>query len=117
MKDLFISLLVSGVCIFLGGQFLPEVTVSNFQTALIAAGALGLANTFVRPILRLVSAPIRFVTLGGFSFVINGIILMLVAYLIDGFAIGGPFFGLLWAMALSFVISVLSTIFKMFGND
>jgi len=116
MKDLIVSLIVSGICIFIGGEVLPNVEVSGIQTALIAAGGLALANTFIRPILRAISAPVRWITLGLFSFVINAVILMLVAYFVDGFSFSGEFFGFVWALALSFVISVLSTVFGTFVN-
>jgi putative membrane protein len=48
----------------------------------LAALALifGLINTFIRPIAKLISLPINLLTLGLFGFVINGLMLVLLAW-------------------------------------
>ncbi len=61
--------------------------VKGFGAALIAAVVLGLANVLIRPILAFFSAPFNWVTFGLFTFVIDGILLKLVAELIEGFKV------------------------------
>lgn len=66
----------------------------NWQSPLalvIAAFLLGILNTFVRPLLRLLSLPLLLLTLGFFNFFINGFLLYFVSRLmqpsfdVDGF--------------------------------
>jgi len=53
---------------------MSSITVDSIPTALIAALILGLINTFVRPLLILLTLPATLVTLGLFIFVINGLL-------------------------------------------
>jgi putative membrane protein len=66
------------------------------QSLLVAALVLGVLNTLVRPLLVIISLPVVLVTLGFFIVVINALLLMLTAKLVNGFhvesfwsAIGG----------------------------
>jgi putative membrane protein len=67
----------------------PWVTVDSFRAALIAALALGLVNTLIRPILILLTLPATLLTLGLFIFVINGLLFWWVGSFVDGFHVGG----------------------------
>jgi putative membrane protein len=68
------------------------------------AAVLGLVNALIRPIVRLFSLPITIVTLGLFSLVINGLMLLLAAALSSVLSIDG--FGT--AIVGAIVISVVS---------
>jgi putative membrane protein len=70
---LLIKLLVSAVAIFITAQILPGVNVSDLKTALLVAVVLGIINMFVKPIVVILTLPINVITLGLFTFVINGI--------------------------------------------
>ena len=52
-------------------------------TLLILALVFGFINAFIRPIARLVSIPLNIATLGLFSVVLNGALLLLVAFVVD----------------------------------
>ena len=52
-------------------------------TLLILALVFGFINAFIRPIARLVSIPLNIATLGFFSVVLNGALLLLVAFVVD----------------------------------
>jgi putative membrane protein len=70
------------------------------------AAVLGLVNALIRPIVRLFTIPITLMTLGLFSFVINGLMLLLAAVLSDVLSIDS-----FWAAIVgAFVISVVSAI-------
>lgn len=74
----------------------------------VSALLLGIANILVKPLLILLTLPITFFTLGIFLLVINGLVLMLVSYLVTGFHISG----LGTAIWASIVISIISFIIK-----
>jgi putative membrane protein len=76
MKNNIIGYLVTTLATALGllvvDLIVPGVNIDNFPAAMVAAIAIGLVNSSLRPILSLLSLPLTFVTLGGFSLVVNG---------------------------------------------
>jgi putative membrane protein len=95
---------VNAACLLAIPYLLPQVQISSFTTALIAALVLGLLNTLIRPILVILTLPISVVTLGLFILVINGLMFWLAAKFLDGFAVTS--FG--WAIVAALVYSVIS---------
>lgn len=86
---------------------------------LIIAAIFGLVNAFLKPILKLFSLPLRMMTLGLFGFVINGVLLLLLAAIAEQaglrFTVGGypPHFGvdaILAAIVGAIVLSVVSMV-------
>ena len=67
----------------------PSVTVSGVGAALVAAALLALVNTLIRPLLILLTLPINILTLGLFTFVINGLLFWFVASFVGGFTVTG----------------------------
>jgi len=65
--------IISGILgIYLAVKFVPGVEFTgNFQMLLIIGAVLGLVNFFIKPILKTISLPIRILTLGLFSLIIN----------------------------------------------
>ena len=57
------------------------------RRARLAALLLGLLNTVIRPVLILLTLPINLLTLGLFTFVINGVLFWLVANFVQGFSV------------------------------
>ena len=80
------------------------IEVTNPLAVAVAALLLGVLNAFLRPALILVTLPLNLITLGLFTFVINGFLLWLVAQVIKGFTVAG-----FWpAVAGSFLFSLSS---------
>ncbi|SDM65473.1 phage holin family protein [Siphonobacter aquaeclarae] len=104
---LIVRLLINAVVIYLVANFLPGVTVAGFGTAIIVAIVLALLNTFVKPILEILSLPITVLTLGLFLLVINVLIIKLAAYLVDGFAVRDWLVALIFGFIVSLVSSIL----------
>ena len=77
---------------------------------LVSALLLGLANAVVRPLLVVLTLPLTLLTFGLFLLVINALMLMLVAKLVNGFKVDG-FWTALWA---SLFISLLSLVLGAF---
>lgn len=106
MATLVVKLLINALAIFLVGSFLPGIHVSTYMTALIMAVVLGILNLFVRPILFLVTLPINILTLGLFTFVLNGLMFWLVSLFIVDFKIDGFW----WAVIGALIVSAISTV-------
>ena len=104
MLRLLLVWLVNTVALLAVAYLMPSVRVESFGTALIAAALLGFANAVIRPILLLLTLPVTVVTLGLFIFVINGLIFLGVAHVVEGFQVLG-----FWhAVGASIVFSLVS---------
>lgn len=113
---LLIGWLLNAVALLITAYLVPGIHVDAFSAALLAAIVLGLVNTFIRPILLLLTAPINLLTLGLFTFVVNAVLLMLVSGIVPGMAIDSFSWALLAAVVLSFVSTVLSHLLKDLGK-
>jgi putative membrane protein len=90
---------------------LPGVTIASFPAALLAAVSVGLVNGFVKPVLSILSLPITFLTLGLFSFVVNGLCFWLASAFVPGFAVHGLLAFILGPVVLSFATTFLNKYF------
>ena len=61
----------------------------GWQAIVLGALVLALLHTFLRPILRLITAPIRWITLGLFNLVINMALLALADFLLPSLSVTG----------------------------
>ena len=76
VRRLLIRIVVSALALWAADYLLPGFGVSGGITGILLAGAvLGLLNTLVRPILKLLAAPLILLTLGLFTLVINAALL------------------------------------------
>lgn len=107
------KLLLNAAALFLASYVLPGVDIDNYYSAIIVAIALAILNVFVKPLLIIITIPVTIITLGLFLFCINAIIILIADSFIDGFEVHGLF----WALVLSFVMSVLNSIFGVSGNS
>lgn len=111
---LLVKLIITALALLLVAYLVPGIEVASFYIALIVAVILGLLNLVIRPILVLLTLPINILTLGLFTFVINGLIFWFVATFIDGFEVAG----FLAAVIGALVVSVVSWIGeKLFLSD
>jgi putative membrane protein len=81
--------------------------IRDFTSALIAALILGLVNSTIRPVIKLLTFPLTLITLGLSSLAINVLCLMAVAWYVPGFEINGIIPAILGSIILSAVSTVL----------
>jgi putative membrane protein len=109
MINYLIRLASCAAAVYLMPQFLNEIKVSGTTAALIVALVMSFLNTFIKPILKLLSFPITILTLGLFSLVINVVIVYLCDYLVDGFKVSGFIQPLIFGLILSIVNSLVGS--------
>lgn len=102
-----VKVLVTALAVMLAAYILPGVEIIDTKTAIIVAVVLALLNTFVKPVLIVLTIPITIVTLGLFLLVINIIIIKIADGLIDGFTVDGWFWALVFSLVVSLIASVL----------
>ena len=107
-----ISFIGSAVALLITAYVVPGVEILDFTALILATIIVGLINTFIRPILRLLTLPITLVTFGLFAIVINAITFALAALFAPGFEIDG----IIPAFAGAIVLSIVSTIIDFFTN-
>lgn len=102
--------LVSGLAVLLTAKIVPGFRVSGFISACIAALVIGLANALLWPVLIILTLPINILTLGLFTFVVNGMVLKICAALLPGFEINSWWSAIFGAIVLSLVGMILHAV-------
>jgi len=109
---LLITLILRTLSVLAGAYLLPGVFVDNWKTAIIVAIVLGLLNTVLKPILHILALPITLLTLGLFTFIINGFVILVADKLIDGFTVDTIWQAILFSILLTIVNWILDAVFK-----
>lgn len=93
--------IVSGVAVLLTSRLVRGFEVSGFFAALLAALVIGLANALLWPLLFFLTLPLNILTLGFFTFVLNGIVLKICAAILPGFQLLSWFSAIFGAIVLA----------------
>ncbi|PID69540.1 MAG: hypothetical protein CSA39_05605 [Flavobacteriales bacterium] len=107
-----LRLLLTAIAVVILAKILPGVTVASYTSAIFVAVVLALLRIFVKPLLVIFTLPLTILTLGLFLFVINAIIILLADKLIDGFAVSGFWYALLFSLLLSVFQSLLFSLIE-----
>jgi len=106
-----IKVLLTAVAVYLATRIIPGVSITeNIQTSIIVALVLALLNTFIKPILVILTIPITIVTLGLFLLIINALMVKWAASLVDGFEVDGWWPAILFSLFVSIVSYILQSI-------
>lgn len=96
----------------LAGYF-DSIYLSSVGAALVASVLLSFLNTFVRPLLVLLTLPVTVLTFGLFLFVINAMTLAMTAWLMgSSFQIGGFRTALFASLAISLFHLIIESVRK-----
>lgn len=102
MIDLLVKVLINAIGVYVAVLIVPQISfpaarhlteVNDLIKVLGVALILAIINTYLKPILKILSFPITLFSMGLFAFVLNALLLLLVAFLSDkidhiGFRIG-----------------------------
>ncbi|HEU4839505.1 MAG TPA: phage holin family protein [Micavibrio sp.] len=103
--------LLSAIAVWIVSEIVPGFMVSSLTAALIAAVVIGLVNATLGLVFKIVTFPLTVLTLGLFWLIINGVMLLVAAQLVPGFAISGFLSAFIGAIVLSLVNMALRTLF------
>jgi putative membrane protein len=95
--------LIITMAILVASMLVPGIKVDSLTTAIIAAALLGLINVFIKPVLLILTLPLSILTLGVFTFIINALMLELVAYFVKGFEVQSFLAAFLGSLIISIV--------------
>ena len=115
MLNMILNWILSAVSLMIVAHVIRGFDVTGFGTALLAALAVGLVNATLGLFLKILTFPITLLSLGVFWFVINALILKLVAMFVPGFTIQGflpAFFGALVLSLVNLFLRILASSVK-----
>ena len=102
-----VNWLLSALALWLVARIIPGIQVRDFGAAMLAAFMVALVDFFVGSILRLLSLPIIWLTLGLFTLVIKALVLKLASLFTPGFRVHGFVAAFLGAVVLTVLTFVL----------
>ena len=113
LQSLFLQIVAGIGGLALAIRVLPEVEFTGeIQLLLIIGVVLGIINAIIKPILNVLTLPIRILTLGLSSFVIN----ILIVLAVDIYFVELDIMGLLPLFWTTFIIWGISMVLNLFGK-
>jgi putative membrane protein len=103
-----VELLVTALAMFFWARIVPGIHVNDFGSAIIAALVFGIVNATLGFVLRILTFPLNFLTLGLTSFLIGVIMILLVGKLLNGFRVDN----FTAAFLLALILMVAKVIFS-----
>ena len=110
MRGFFTRLLITGLGLWAASAIVSGFRIEGLGNLVVAAVLLGIANAVVRPIVFILTLPLTILTLGLFIFVVNGVSLAFVAWVMPGVTVSG----LLAATLAALVVAATGWIASLF---
>ncbi|MBA3943143.1 MAG: phage holin family protein [Herpetosiphonaceae bacterium] len=121
MGRFFVHLFATAVALFVATKVVPGVRMDPVGPALtlgqyvvnlgLIAIIFGLVNAIIRPLIKASTCLVNLLTLGLFTFVINGVMLLITSAIAQSFKLGFHVDGFLAAIEGAIVVGVMSFIF------
>ncbi|RJR42932.1 MAG: phage holin family protein [Desulfobacteraceae bacterium] len=109
MGSIFVRWIILTASILVASYLIEGIEVKGFFSAFLAAAVLGFLNAFFRPILLILTLPINILSMGLFTFVLNGFLLMMASGVIAGFHVRGFWSAVFGSLLISIVNWFLSS--------
>ncbi len=97
--------------IFFASYILPGFHVTTVWMIIIGAAFLGLFNVTIKPLLLVLTLPFNILTLGLFTFIINGLVLFIVGSIMKDWTIDSFWTAILAALIISIISLAVNFIF------
>ena len=117
MSKLLLRWGINTIALYVAVRLLPGLQHTGSGVALLGVALIfGLVNAALRPVLVVLSCPLVVMTFGLFLLVINGLLLLITAWVSDvfelGFSVDGLGWGILGALVISLVSMFLSSLIR-----
>lgn len=106
LQKLLLSWLGDAIVLAVAAGLLTEVTVGDAGDLIVAALLFGILNTFLKPLVRLITLPLAAITLGVAWFFVAMLMLWLTQAIVSGFAIHG-FWTLVWTTIIVWAADIV----------
>jgi uncharacterized membrane protein YvlD (DUF360 family) len=105
-----VSLVVAALALLLLGDILPGFNIHNVWSALGVAVVGGVLNVLVWPLVIRVALPITVFTLGGAVLVLNGIVVLLAAWVVPGVEVRDLWSGIIVAFGVTTAATIAGSL-------
>jgi putative membrane protein len=105
-----LTFLLNALAVVLTDRLLDGVRIAGILPALMAGAALGIVNTFLRPVLLLFTLPLTMLSMGLFIFIVNAVTFTIASWLVPGFDVlnfGGAFWGAIITGIISWLLNMI----------
>lgn len=99
---------VNTLSLWVAGDLFDGISFTTRKSLFLSGLMLGIVNTFLKPVLLVLTLPLSIVTMGLFVLVINALMLLLTAWLVPGFVVAGfwsGFFVAIFVAVFSFILN------------
>lgn len=129
MRAFVVNTIVTAIALAITIWLLPSMTISGdnrYLGIVIVAAVFGVVNGFIKPVVKLLSLPVTMLTLGLFSLVINGFMLLLTAAIssnfgatlkIDTFPPDFSLAALGWAIVAAVILTIVRSVVDLVVPD
>ena len=104
------QIILNAFALLLAAGLLKGVEVKNFVSAIIVALVLAVLNATLGAFMDFISAPLRWLTLGLFAFIVDAIVILVTAHFMKNFRVNG----FISAVYLAFAMSIFNLILSIF---
>ena len=101
--------LVTAFALAVSAWIVKGIEIHGILSLFFAAMVVGVLNAFVRPVVLILTLPLNILTMGLFTFVINGAMIMIASKVVRGFAVAdfwSAFVGAIFISIISFLINL-----------
>lgn len=113
--SIIVRLIVNGLALWVATELVDGVDITTdtgsdkLRTLLVVAAIFALVNTFIKPVLKILTLPLFILTLGLFTFIVNAFMLWLTSWIAEQFDVPFEVDSFIWSAVLgALVISVVS---------
>jgi putative membrane protein len=113
--QILLRLLINAAALWSATRLVPGISFDgDWRLLFVVALIFGVINVSVRPVLMLLTLPFLIVTLGLFTFVLNGLMLWLTSAISDALGLGFHVSGFGAAFVGALVVTVVSFVLSLF---
>lgn len=118
VNRLVTRLVINAAALWVATQLVPGIYVdTRVETLVVVALIFGLVNALIRPVLKLLTCPLRVITLGGITLVINALMLWLTAAIASRMGFTFRVEGVISALIGSIIVSAVSIVLTIFLRE
>ena len=123
MRRISLFIVINAISLYIVSVLMKSVYIGSLASLITLTIIFGLLNLIVKPVIEFFSLPITFLTLGLFSFVVNGLVLKLAFNIVPGTSLHGFFNAIIAAVLLTIANTIFYNVFdseyinKIFTKD
>ncbi|WMJ74810.1 phage holin family protein [Cytophagaceae bacterium ABcell3] len=110
MWNIIVVVLLNGLAVWLGAKYLKGISVKSYGHAIWTGILISVLNGTLGWVLNILALPLTWITFGLFSFVISGLIILLVDKLVLGFKVANFFWAFIFAIIMAVANGLVQTL-------